>query len=101
VAIIDRVATHQGWPLRCIPFAIYFFIVACDDPTNDDLTVINYTAPALEGSIIAIECDSPIASANNYYTSTCVEGRWEPSLGQLSARCRGMLCMGHSYIQLE
>jgi hypothetical protein len=75
-----------------------FFTVSCDEPTSDDLTVINYTAPAPEGSIIAIECDS--LSPNNY-TSTCVEGRWEPNLNQISARCRGMLCMGHSYIELE
>ena len=67
----------------------HFFLdaVACDEPTaSDDLTVINYTAPALEGSVIAIECDA--LSANNY-TSTCVEGRWEPSLSQISTRCEG------------
>jgi hypothetical protein len=72
-------------------------VVACNKPTNDDLTVINYTAPALDGSVIAIECDS--LSANNYhYTSTCVEGRWEPNLDQISATCGGMRAVGYSSV---
>ena len=75
-------------PLGKLPFFMY--TVACNVPmANDDLTVtvINYTAPALEGSVIAIKCD---ALSTNYYTSTCVEGRWEPDLAQISARCEGM-----------
>ena len=71
-----------------MPLVLFSDAVTCDEPTNDDLTVINYTVPALEGSIIAIECGS--LSANNY-TSTCVEGRWEPNLNQISAMCGGML----------
>ena len=68
---------------------------------SDDLnvTVINYTAPALEGSIIAIECGS--LSANNY-TSTCTERRWEPSLSQISTMCKTGItkfypCSGYLY----
>ena len=58
---------------------------------SDDLIVINYTAPALEGSVIAIECGSLNA---NSYTSICVEGRWEPNLSQISTRC---ICGGGMY----
>ena len=65
--------------------------VACDEPTSNDLIVINYTAPALEGSVIAIECGSLNA---NSYTSICVEGRWEPNLSQISTRCT---CGGGMY----
>ena len=73
-------------PLVLIP--LFSDAVACDEPmASNDLTVVNYTAPALEGSIIAIECGSLSASS---YTSTCVEGRWEPNLGQILI-CGGML----------
>ena len=86
------------WPLREVPLhSLYFFdAVACDEPTNDHLalTVINYTVPALEGSVIVIECDA--LSANNYYTSTCVEGRWEPNIGKLSAMCGEGMLWGHN-----
>ena len=75
-------------------FLYFFDAVACDEPTNNDLTVVNYTAPALEGSIIAIECEALSAMAS-YYTSTCVEGRWEPNIGKLSAMCGGGMLWRH------
>ena len=78
------------WVLIPLFSQILIDAVACDEPVSDDLIVINYTAPALEGSVIAIaiECDT-LNGIANYYTSTCVEGRWEPSIDKLSARCGG------------
>ena len=96
-------AAHQGWPLKGVPlyfYIIFFDAVACDEPmANDDLTVINYTDPALEGSVIAIECDA-MQCTECHHASTCVEGRWEPGLSQISARCKGMLYMWGIAMQL-
>ena len=77
----------RGWLL--IRGGHFFSTVVCDEPTNNDLIVTNYTAPALEGSIIAIECDE-MQCTECHHTSTCVEGRWEPSLSQIAATCKGM-----------
>ena len=85
------------WVLHVITLFSQILIdaVACDEPTSDDLTIINYTSPALEGSVsaIAIECDA-LNGIANYYTSTCVEGRWEPNIDKLLSRCGGGMLWG-------
>ena len=62
----------------------------------DTLAVMDYTAPAMEGSNITVKCSIPVdaqtnnLTTTNYTTLTCMDGQWEPNLDQISKRCKGI-----------
>ena len=64
----------------------FYNAVACDDPTDvfdtGTLTVVDYAAPAMEGSSITVIC-----SFGPNITVTCADGQWEPNPSQ---RCKGI-----------
>ena len=57
---------------------------------NNHLTVVDFTAPAIEGSNISVNVTCSLSLTLNFVI-TCIDENWELSPSQILERCEGML----------
>ena len=74
-----------------------WYSVKCEDvlhllgPDHENIQVIGYSDPALEGTSITLECSSPSLVHMGPSTTTCTgNGEWEPDPSEVK-------CVGESY----
>ena len=64
----------------------------CEDPLeeiNEDLRVVGYSDPAVEGTMITLECSSPDMVLTGSNRITCADnGLWEPNPRQTACRSK-------------
>jgi hypothetical protein len=73
-----------------------FYTVKCEDPSeevSEDIQVVGYSDPAVEGTMIMLECSSPdiMVLTGSSRINCADDGLWKPNPRQIACRSKYIL----------